>query len=513
MSQKSQKDAALAVVIICVLIYAYGPLARAQYAYGDDYWLLLSDEESGAAYLSDGRPIFALAHSLIHRPIHAIGQLGCLRLITSFWVGIMSAFFFGLVRRWGGGRIECLGFAVALGTLPCLHTYVAQANFWLAPLAGAITMGATVLTYRATGASEKSIAHMGRRLVLPFALYLCTAAIYQPMLAWYWTVALVFLLDDRYLTCRDYRRRIHTVIALGLLFLCLYYVVFKLYFVLFGIAAKNRTQLTEDPINKLYWFLRIQLPLALNLWHLWVPEQRVLTLGIAAAVFAVIVAGHVVAGRQYLNTSGSSVDSQPIRTRRYLTVLRTLLVIFTGLLTHVHWLVIENVPQSYRVIAPLGAAVFLTLYWSLRQLSLLISCAKKRELINRNVAGGLALVSLVVCQFQAEKYWVAPQTTAYRFMLATIREDLPQDTTHLHLIRQGPADGLVADYLIESFGRPSSERGWTITAMVQNALKDSGVKNDIQTITSGTAGDPVPEAAGGVLVIDMRKVALYRMAD
>lgn len=103
MSQKSQKDAALAVVIICVLIYAYGPLARAQYAYGDDYWLLLSDEESGAAYLSDGRPIFALAHSLIHRPIEAIGRLGYMRLITSFWVGILSAFFFGLVRRWGAG--------------------------------------------------------------------------------------------------------------------------------------------------------------------------------------------------------------------------------------------------------------------------------------------------------------------------------------------------------------------------------------------------------------------------
>lgn len=73
-------------------------------------------------------------------------------------------------------------------------------------------------------------------------------------------------------------------------------------------------------------------------------------------------------------------------------------------------------------------------------------------------AASTAAAALVLCQAQAEKYWIAPQTTAYRFLLAQIRGGLPSGAEEVHVIRQGHEDGLVPEYLIESFRRPSSER-------------------------------------------------------
>ena len=117
---------------------------------------------------------------------------------------------------------------------------------------------------------------------------------------------------------------------------------------------------------------------------------------------------------------------------------------------------------------------------------------------------------MLVCQYQAYRYWVAPQTMSYRFLLAELRDKLRADHATVHIIRQGPEDGLVQAYLIESFGRPSSERDWTLDAMIRSAANDSGVAHDIRQVTSTKAGDPVP-ADEGVLVLDMRNIRRFRM--
>lgn len=496
-------------LILLLLVLTYSPLVWAEYAYGDDYWLLLSDAESGAAYLRDGRPLFALAQHFIHLNIAGISQLSVMRFLAAVWVGLISIQFFRLAKPLGGTPAERVCLAVAVGTLPCLHTYVAQANFWLAPLAGCFTIQCSILVWQTISdrslSTTKTITYLGTA----FFLYMCTATTYQPMLAWYWTAVLIFILDKQYLARAEHRRQVHLVIAIGLAFLCFYYVSFKLFFAVFDVSAKPRTQLTQAPLYKLYWFLRIQLPLALNFWHLWNPLQKLATLGIAAFSLALISGGYFLNSVRHLRLSAQQANPPGTNPMR-VVLLRTGLLLTVVLLTHVHWLAIEDVPQSYRVIAPLGVAVLLMIYWSLLQYSTLLRTSALVARIRPAIAVALATAVMLICQYQAYRYWVAPQTMSYRFLLAELRDKLREDHATVHIIRQGSEDGLVQTYFIESFGRPSSERDWTLDAMIRSAANDSGVAHDIRQVTSTKAGDPVP-ADKGVLVLDMRNIRTFRM--
>ena len=500
----------LGLLIAAVLLLTYAPLARAHYGFGDDFILLLSDEPLEYAYMKDGRPLFALAQLLVHRPIQGLHQFGYLRFTSSLSITAIALFFFWQVRRLGGSKIEHAALAIAVGTLPCLHTYVAQANFWLAPLAGLLVLWAAVLTFRATEFVQIPHQLVSLRLLPAMLLMLIAAAAYQPMLSWYWTMVLIYLLDRRYLSSAAYRKRVYYAIAVGLAFFVICFIAFKLYFVLFGSNAKPRTQLTSHPLEKLYWFSRIQLPLALNFWHLMDSSKRMLTLGIAAISLCLMLSGYIISCLRYHNRLRRP-DWGVARPERGLLAGRTVLIVLVLLLTHVHWLAIGISPQSYRIIASLGVAVLLWTYWSLRQLSVLIPGARFRVRCRQVFLVLVAAATVFSCQHYSEKYWIAPHSAAYQYMLMTIREGMRGDIKRVHLVRQGPQDGFVSEWFIESFGRPATERPWTIEAMVQSALHDSGVDQRVETITHGAGSEPIPSDSG-TLVIDMRKMVLLRLA-
>ncbi len=503
------KLAILGLLVAAVLLLTYAPLAQAQYGFGDDFILLLSDEPLEYAYLKDGRPVFALAQLLVHRPIQRLDQFGYLRFATSVAITAIAFFFFRQVRRLGGTRVEHAALAIALGTLPCLHTYVAQANFWLAPLAGLTVLWAAALTFRASEHVHAPQQVASPRFVPPLLLMLIAAAAYQPMLSWYWTMVVIYLLDRRYLSSAAYRKRVYYQIAVGLAFFVVCFIAFKLYFVLFQSNAKPRTQLTGQPFEKLYWFARIQLPLALNFWHLMDSSKRLLTLGIAAISLALMLTGYIVSCLRYRSRLRRPAWKDA-RKRRGVLVTRTILIAIVLLLTHVHWLAIAISPQSYRIIASLGVATLLLLYWSLRQLSALIPNRRVAVRLRQACLAAVAFATVFSCQHYSDKYWIAPHRTAYGYMLLTIRDGMGDDIKRIHLVRQGTHDGYVSEWFIESFGRPATERPWTIDAMVQSALRDSGVRHHVETITHGAGSDPIPDDSG-TLVIDMRKMVLFRL--
>ena len=95
-------------------------------------------------------------------------------------------------------------------------------------------------------------------------------------------------------------------------------------------------------------------------------------------------------------------------------------------------------------------------------------------------------------------------------MLHTMRDGISDDTSRIHLVRQGTHDGYVSEWFIESFGRPATERDWTIEAIVSSALRDSGIHHRVETITHGSGSDPIPTDEG-TLVIDMRKMVQFRL--
>ncbi|TWU40470.1 hypothetical protein [Novipirellula artificiosorum] len=493
------------VVIAVVLLFTYLPLFFAQYGFGDDFVLFTSRGNLERAFLADGRTVFALAQYLVHRNIQSIAQLGGIRLLTGIGVAIVAVCFYRLLRPLRFGHLERTAIAIALGTLPCMQTYVAQAMTWLSPYAALCSIAAATLTRDAFRGSATTRWPNRMRLLAAAALMLLCSATYQPMLAWYWSVVFLLLLDRRFTVSAMYRRRMTKVILLGCGYFLLCYLAFKLAFLVIDVPIKARSELTRAPLYKLYWFLRIQLPQAMNFWRLMEVPNRITSLAIAGLAILVVLGGYVLACRRLCERPGF-IQRMAAKT----IVVWTALLLCVFLWTHLHWLVIEGVPQSYRIIAPLGGTSLLLLVWSIRQWTLLIPCRERRITLCRGIFVSLAMLGAFSASLYNHKYWIGPHENAYRFLLHTVRTEVTPATQQIHIIRQGQHDGLVPHSYIECFGRPAFERSWAIADLVKSALSDSGIPHSVDRITSSAGDEPIPQQSN-VLVIDTRQIVTYRM--
>ncbi len=471
----------------------YLRLVLARYGFGDDFVLLLSDKSLERAYLIDGRPLFALAQYLVHRPMAELGQLSYLRGVSSLATGLIAVFFFWQTRRFGGGLIERVSFAIALGLLPSLHVYVAQANFWLATCMSVVTLAAFALMTHIVFAEDLCRWKRMRGWIVAQAMLLLASAAYQPVLSWYWVGVFVLLLDPSFLSDAKFRKRVWWMIGLGCLAFVLCFIAFKSYFVIFDSVSKERTQLTTDPLFKLYWFARIQLPLSLNHWHLMEVGKRMASLSVAGFVGVFILSG--------LFQSAKHAPRSRSTSTRKVWWIRVGLLAFVGMLTHTHWLVIADVPQSYRVIAPLGVTVWIATYWAMTQW---LGSEPRRPILRWGLAA-TALIAIAVSYHHSVSYWIRPHSRAMEFMTQVIRSDVSLETQHVHVIRQGRFDGSIEPVFIECFGSPATERAWMVREYTAFALKEVGFDPQTIVITHGTGLHPDAD-----VTIDMRKVADWR---
>jgi hypothetical protein len=497
-----RRDAGIGLIILWSLAFTYAPLYLSDYAVCDDHVLMFSDAPFEHAYLSDGRPLFALAHYLVHRPIDHLNQLAYLRFVSVVWIIGLSLLFYRLTKHIGGSRFERAAFAICLGTLPCLHDYVAQANFWLAPLAGLCSCLAAILAFQAITRQTKEPGRQIPKWLSAMLLMLIAALIYQPMLSFYWTVALVFLLDGRFIRSDKYRRSIIKLIVAGLIYFCICFIAFKIALLCSPVGAKERTALMNNPLEKLYWFLRIQLPLALNYWHLMISGTRLVPLLVATCTGVVIAIGFLASFR------ASAAAKLPATTRIHL--LRLGLVVAVVMLSHVHWLAIADVPQGYRIIASLGVAAWVLMFWAFRQCTAFLPSAKSRLRTRQVGMIAIAVAAMMVCRYYSDAYWVTPYSLAHRYMLSNLRERLTEDVAHIHVIRQGRDDGLVESYFIESFARPLSEPPWIIEDWVKFSLRDTQIQHRVEKITHSDPEEPI-SVGPATLVIDMRKLKNFRI--
>jgi len=497
---------AFVVIILCVAI-TYAPLVTGTFAFGDDFLLFFSEEDLSYAYLADGRPLFGLAQAVFHAPVQTLEQLRWFRGATAAGVAGMMILLWTSCNRLFSDRTWTTCVLVAAATLPCLHTYVAQANFWLCPIAGCLAIIAAqrmVLTQSPGFGSG----------IVAISLMLVVGAIYQPMLSWYWVVIglgwLGVLTAESSHTGCDNRtqlsaesRQLWRAMIVGFAAYLACFLAMKAYFIIFGATAKPRTLLATNPIDKLYWLLRIQVPQSLNFWHLIVLESRVVPLGIAALVGSVIAGGWFIRFR-----SGSQI---------WFKIFIGFSI--TAILSHSHWLLIADNPQSYRVIAPMGTLAWIVFAWGIAQwLSL------KPSLVTSVTAGtrgwraaipiAIAAMAMMICQQQALRYWILPHETSYRFLMFEIRDRILPSSRKIHLVRERRSDGLVYPSVIESFGCPATERDWMVESMVRQALRQTGHSSQIESITHDVSSiDGAREAATqpiDTLVIDMRRLVLFR---
>jgi small basic protein len=494
------------LIIAWALGFTYSPVLRSEYALADDYTYFFSSSPSEQIYLADGRPLYAIAQVFVHSSIHSLSQLTYLRFIAVVCSIGIAIVFFEVTSHLRGGRIERMAFAIALGTLPCLHDVIGMALLWLVPLAGVCAVCACVLTFCHFDC-ERTFKQRFPQLAFALLLMLVANMIYQPMISLYWSVALVFTLDRRFLSSRAYQSRVLKLILYGVAYFAVCFLAFKLVFMLSGVTPKARTALATNPLEKLYWFLRIQLPIALNYWQLVVAGSRWWPLLTATSASLLIMIGYSLSTWRYCR---KTMTSTSLTERRNVVLVQSLLIVALVLLSHVHWLAIKDLPQSYRILVPLGVSAWVLLYWGVRQIATVILNSRFGQTVNRTAILGVAATSMIVCQHYSEAYLVTSYSLAHRYILFCLRDGLQPETKTIHVICQGPDDGLVPDYYIESFGRPPSEARWMIQDWLALALRECGIQNQVEMITHGGSDDLVPTDSN-TLIIDMRKLVNFRI--
>ncbi len=494
------------MVVFVLTLLTFGPLYRADYAITDDYAYLVTGTETGLTYLADGRPIYYLAQRWVHSQIGSLYKLAYLRFTGVVFLACLAVLFYRLAKHLRGSKLERGAFAIALVTLPCLYDPIAMALLWLTPIASICACFAAVQTRQIVCRSITE-PRCAWKLFQPLGWMLIAGMIYQPMLAFYWTVTLLFVLDPRWFRSSNYRKSIVYVLLLGFLYFICCFVAMKICFLISGVPPKNRTELLRDPIEKIYWFLRIQLPMALNYWQLMVSGSRWLPLGTAAFTGSVMFMGY---WRFRTRLCKSPGDESAATTRLWTPMTSfSLLVIGLTVLSHVHWLVIQDSPQSYRITAPLAASVWALMYWAIRQLTAELT-SPRRATIRCACLSVIAIAAIFTCQKNVEQLFVNSNSLSHRYLLYCLRDGLTSQHRKIHVIVQGREDGVVENYYIESFGRPPSEAHWIIEDWVRTALRETGSPQAINSITYSESPDEIPKDAE-TLVIDLRKIKLLRM--
>ncbi len=226
-----------------------------------------------------------------------------------------------------------------------------MALLWLTPLASICACFAAIHTLKIAVRSG-SWSELSRGLCAAPCIDADAGMIYQPMLAFYWTAVLVFVLDPRFLKCERYFRSVLLTFVAGLFYFICCFLLMKACFAVSGVEPKARTSYYGTLFPSCTGFFRIQLPMALNYWQLVVSGSRWVPLGTALATGSLISCGYLLFLRRYRRR----VDSSQVRTSVYFKpmVFFTLFIAMLMGLSHVHWFAIEDSPQSYRIIAPLG---------------------------------------------------------------------------------------------------------------------------------------------------------------
>jgi hypothetical protein len=488
--------AGAALLLGIVLVYL--PVVTSSFAYGDDFAIFFDGSSEFEEFVSAGRPGLVLADVTVHRWIREISHLKMLRAIAIAGAVLLASIYFFLARRWFHGPVSRLCFAIGIVTLPSVQEYIAGAHNWtFTTIAALSSMSAIVARYAFEIATTRKSQTFS--LLLAFALMEAALLSYQPAAMWYWPATMFFVLDSRFLTSANYRRATLKVILAGLSFIALGFVAMKVVLFLSQVTIQDRGELATNPIPKLYWFVRMQLTQGLNLWQIY-SGNRYLMLGTATLTALLVASGYIVESLCRLRAGGRNLAAW--------IGLQLICATVVLLASHCHWLVVVNMTQNYRVAGALCAAVLVAVAWSVHRI--VASCCGPDRGLRLEVVlfVAVAILSMLKCQNNLQRYFIEPYGTGYRYVVASLRSQLSPESTHVHLIRQRREDGLVTEELTQPFGWPFSI--WATDGLIDIALHDAGVAHRVEQITASEDGEPIPDSPG-TIVVDMRKLADFRL--
>jgi hypothetical protein len=515
------------LLILAVLSLIYLPLVVCRFVYSDDV-----KPDLDTIYYSAGRPLSALAWQLFQEPIVRTDQFAWLRLGSLVGAILLSSILYHVARKTFPNRVARLSLAISISLLPTSLEYIGWATCWLFHYSAWLAICCGYLARCGveswnTDCRKSVVCLLGSFLLVPIVL-----AIYQPSLSWYWLVLLLAILHGDVML-KTYRRRLAAMFGLGIAQFAYGFVLFKLYFVFVDVPTQARGALLHEPLLKLYHLLRVQLPTALSQWRLMHHDQLAVTIVICAVATGLMLLGCVAFFRR--NAIRFNCPRQQLRFSIAWLFTLTLVV----LLTHVHWLVLNDNMELYRVMGSFTAAMTVLTFWSLNQIAMWQTRTKTTEPSANTVSGtvnsgtvnsatadsatavserprpnwwarSLSLTVLFIaifyCHHNLQRYWIQPRGLAHQFLIDQLSASATAPIKVIYVVQQGERDAIVQDSVAESFYGSYTYQSSPLH-LVQLGLVDAGLAKEripeIVVVSSRSAIPPDTEA----IIIDFRSFA------
>lgn len=428
--------------VICLLVLVcYGACLFATYGYTDDFWLFFTTDNVQQTYLQAARPVAALTWTLSSKLVDELGDLRYLRLVGILGIALIAVILFEESLRVFPSRIYGMAVAVGVVFLPGMTVFANWATCWIYPWMIVVTwLGAKSIEY-ANVHMQKQRWKATAAGILGGALLLGAFGTYQPTITWFWLLVLFRFLSPRFWTSRRFRLRIARQFVWGVALFGFCLLAIKVYFLMTGWVPQDRAGLLAHPLPKLQALVRIQIPLCLNLWQVIDVNRKWLVLGIMVVSGLIVIAG-----------IGVRIKRRSTSSHHRCVMWWLLGLIAVLILSHIHWLAIDQNPKNYRTAMTLASCIAMLFFFSLHHLV--------RQIQPRAVTA-VAVLLIVVASFKAwtnsTHYWTRPYARAHSFLVDQLRESIDPGVEKVYMIRQSSDDGIVRERNIYSFGKPYTD--------------------------------------------------------
>ena len=473
--------ASLTAIFAIVLLVPYGFL-------DDYYWLDLSTRAPiwiARRLLVQGRPLNGwLLYHLFHSA-KAISNLAWLRWLTITGLAAMAHLLYRALRDAGWPKAIAFFTALAACTLPSCQVYAFWTTSVPIPLGGICAILAAMLVKRNVNSPSSSRV----ALILPAALMLVAATIYQPAAMIFFPIAALDLLHPR--TRHVFRRAIIYILvaAVGLF---ADWLIFKLAALHHPDWVRGqRAGFTQHPLEKLTWFFQQPIVDSLNLFKLWpsvnlaIATSILLLLGLwlyfpgsaLQRLFKLLIAAALIP-LSYLPNLVTAEDWSSYRTQIGLAWLILLLLIMalTGI-----WRKLRFIPRLWRKQIPVILLAASTIF-----------CA---------------------CQaaFNVARLMVWPQTIELSLLKIRAASALAPDTTHVVFLAPDWFKVMTPFSRYDEIGRSSSWAPWVPYSAVRLLRREvhprpPEISRDNFLIEDNFLGPWTQPLPPGTVLIDMRDI-------
>src|SRR5215471_18351403 len=479
---------------VCLLFVAplavYWQTVFHEYGFRDDYSLLREAHDEPFKLFrittSNGRPVYGAVLEASMRPLHVIGDLPWLRLLTVALLASVAAVLWRLLRRSGWSNMEAGAIALGVALLPGAQITVGWAIAW--PIALALLFAVVGFSVVEAGLRREGSVHIPS-LLLGGAFYFLAGLTYQSS-ALFATVPLAGAL-----LLRDDRERIGhfrwIVLHIGTLLASLFaaFLLIQLFFDEGVVTQAARMRLEPEPFTKLVWFVRQPLVNSLALFEL---RDRFNTTAFFWVVASCI--GSLVAIGYFY---GAKTRSQKLR---WLFCLLCL-----PFVAHAVSLAASSQAIGYRTVFGLSGLVLVLVVFALRNL---VATHNLRPAFQVSAFAPLFVLAALSAQHNAYELIAEPQAREWDLIEDAAKKLRLDADTDVYIIRPGIDDRSTEQLFDDEFGSLSSDADWASREMFKAAMRERFPGHlpagSSLSIITGSAPPPAPSAYDEV--VDLRKL-------